>query len=285
MFERSLAQFGDLITDTSFVLDDSWGQVRKHSCPLKFSKDIYFGILANPPMCWNQVYTVPNVPHGKFVASTLHQAANPVYQAALQSEKPGMFYYALSVLVLVLEKGSDAEPVPPRRRRSQFNAQVPGKSMVGLKRRFNLLQEDIKNIERGRVPLPHSGSDAGVGGVTGLGGPGPSARNGSDGGSDEGCNTPSSSGGTAGSGGAKKSGAAKAMAAKTSDQERRKGIPWTEEEHRLFLLGRGDWRSISRNFVISRTPTQVGPYTTLHPRPRPWPGNSFPFQLNLSVCS
>ncbi|CBI15416.3 unnamed protein product, partial [Vitis vinifera] len=48
----------------------------------------------------------------------------------------------------------------------------------------------------------------------------------------------------------------------SSEQERRKGIPWTEEEHRLFLLGldkfgKGDWRSISRNFVISRTPTQV----------------------------
>ena len=47
-----------------------------------------------------------------------------------------------------------------------------------------------------------------------------------------------------------------------SEQERRKGIPWTEEEHRLFLLGlskfgKGDWRSISRNFVVSRTPTQV----------------------------
>ena len=27
--------------------------------------------------------------------------------------------------------------------------------MVGLKRRFNLLQEDIKNIDSGRVPLPH----------------------------------------------------------------------------------------------------------------------------------
>uniref|UniRef100_A0A803NB01 Uncharacterized protein n=1 Tax=Chenopodium quinoa TaxID=63459 RepID=A0A803NB01_CHEQI len=46
------------------------------------------------------------------------------------------------------------------------------------------------------------------------------------------------------------------------EQERKKGIPWTEEEHRLFLLGldkfgKGDWRSISRNFVITRTPTQV----------------------------
>ncbi len=45
--------------------------------------------------------------------------------------------------------------------------------------------------------------------------------------------------------------------------DRRKGVPWTEEEHRLFLLGlakfgKGDWRSIARNFVVSRTPTQVG---------------------------
>ncbi|OVA12448.1 SANT/Myb domain [Macleaya cordata] len=44
--------------------------------------------------------------------------------------------------------------------------------------------------------------------------------------------------------------------------ERKKGTPWTEEEHRLFLmglqkLGKGDWRGIARNFVISRTPTQV----------------------------
>ncbi|PIM98598.1 hypothetical protein CDL12_28918 [Handroanthus impetiginosus] len=50
--------------------------------------------------------------------------------------------------------------------------------------------------------------------------------------------------------------------ARTCDQERKKGIPWTEDEHRLFLLGlekygKGDWRNISRNFVISKTPTQV----------------------------
>ncbi|XP_009590398.1 transcription factor DIVARICATA [Nicotiana tabacum] len=46
------------------------------------------------------------------------------------------------------------------------------------------------------------------------------------------------------------------------DQERKKGVPWTEEEHRRFLMGldkhgKGDWRNISRNFVISKTPTQV----------------------------
>ncbi|GFP97700.1 transcription factor myb1r1 [Phtheirospermum japonicum] len=46
------------------------------------------------------------------------------------------------------------------------------------------------------------------------------------------------------------------------DRERKRGVPWSEEEHKLFLLGlqnigRGDWRGISRNFVKTRTPTQV----------------------------
>ncbi|XP_008775190.2 transcription factor MYBS3-like [Phoenix dactylifera] len=45
-------------------------------------------------------------------------------------------------------------------------------------------------------------------------------------------------------------------------RERKKGVPWTEEEHRMFLfglqkLGKGDWRGISRNFVVTRTATQV----------------------------
>ncbi|XP_042038457.1 transcription factor MYBS1-like [Salvia splendens] len=47
-----------------------------------------------------------------------------------------------------------------------------------------------------------------------------------------------------------------------SGQPRRRGIPWTEEEHQLFLMGlnkygKGDWRSISRYYVVSKTPTQV----------------------------
>ncbi|XP_068635834.1 transcription factor MYBS3-like [Aristolochia californica] len=49
---------------------------------------------------------------------------------------------------------------------------------------------------------------------------------------------------------------------RTSGHERKKGVPWTEEEHRTFLaglekLGKGDWRGISRNFVTTKTPTQV----------------------------
>lgn len=40
------------------------------------------------------------------------------------------------------------------------------------------------------------------------------------------------------------------------------GLPWSEDEHRRFLtglerLGKGDWRGISRNYVNTRTPTQV----------------------------
>lgn len=39
-------------------------------------------------------------------------------------------------------------------------------------------------------------------------------------------------------------------------------MPWTKEEHETFLaglkrLGKGDWKGISRNFVRTRTPTQV----------------------------
>ncbi|KAL2525206.1 myb-like transcription factor family protein [Abeliophyllum distichum] len=52
------------------------------------------------------------------------------------------------------------------------------------------------------------------------------------------------------------------VAGSSSSRERKKGVPWTEEEHRMFLLGlqklgKGDWRGIARNYVISKTPTQV----------------------------
>lgn len=67
----------------------------------------------------------------------------------------------------------------------------------------------------------------------------------------------------------------------SGNRERKRGVPWTEEEHKLFLLGlqkvgKGDWRGISRNFVKTRTPTQVASHaqkyflrrTNLHRRRR-----------------
>ncbi|WOK94832.1 transcription factor DIVARICATA [Canna indica] len=117
-------------------------------------------------------------------------------------------------------------------------ADVPGKTIEDIKRHYELLVEDISGIESGRVPLPCYPSSSEVGDKGNEGG------NGKKGGQ----NSHDDSGhGGKGS---------------RSDQERRKGIAWTEDEHRLFLLGlekygKGDWRSISRNFVISRTPTQV----------------------------
>ena len=40
------------------------------------------------------------------------------------------------------------------------------------------------------------------------------------------------------------------------------GQPWTADEHACFLqglsdLGRGKWRAVSKNYVPSRTPTQI----------------------------
>ncbi|KAM3362844.1 transcription factor DIVARICATA-like [Capsicum galapagoense] len=45
----------------------------------------------------------------------------------------------------------------------------------------------------------------------------------------------------------------------------RRGTPWTQNEHQLFLMGlnkfeRGYWKSISRYYFVSKTPTQVASY-------------------------
>ncbi|KAF9623995.1 hypothetical protein IFM89_007693 [Coptis chinensis] len=119
---------------------------------------------------------------------------------------------------------------------------VPGKTLEEIKYHYELLVDDISSIESGRVPLPcyvSSSEDT----MDGVGESGSTKKRGHIGHFDNDSNH----------GGGKVS---------RSDQERRKGIAWTEDEHRLFLLGlekygKGDWRSISRNFVVSRTPTQV----------------------------
>lgn len=117
---------------------------------------------------------------------------------------------------------------------------VPGKTLEEIKEHYELLVEDVNQIESGCVPLPsYNSSD----GCTSHGG-------------DEGT---SKKGGHFGNHNSESNHGSKGS---RSEQERRKGIAWTEDEHRLFLLGldkygKGDWRSISRNFVVTRTPTQV----------------------------
>ncbi|KAF5444460.1 hypothetical protein F2P56_033590 [Juglans regia] len=120
-------------------------------------------------------------------------------------------------------------------------ADVPGKTVEEIKHHYELLVDDINLIESGRVPLPSYNSSL------------------------EGSTSHTCDEGTGKKGGHlghHNNESNHGNKASRSDQERRKGIAWTEDEHRLFLLGlekygKGDWRSISRNFVVTRTPTQV----------------------------
>lgn len=131
---------------------------------------------------------------------------------------------------------------------------VIGKDAQEVQRHYTILVEDVDEIEAGRVPLPNYSSAAKGDAFW--------ERDGLHGEKKDGnliggafCSGATPNSGSLIGGGAKST-------ISKADQERRKGIPWTEEEHRLFLLGlekfgKGDWRSISRNFVITRTPTQV----------------------------
>ncbi|XP_074290134.1 transcription factor DIVARICATA-like [Silene latifolia] len=117
-------------------------------------------------------------------------------------------------------------------------AMLPGKNVGDVIKQYKELEDDVSNIEAGLVPIPgyDTASAFTLEWVN---------HNGYDG-----YNHTYSPGGKRGPG------------TRPAEQERKKGVPWTEEEHKLFLMGlkkygKGDWRNISRNFVVTRTPTQV----------------------------
>ncbi|XP_044972989.1 transcription factor DIVARICATA-like [Hordeum vulgare subsp. vulgare] len=102
-------------------------------------------------------------------------------------------------------------------------ARLPGRTPQEAWEHYQALVADVDLIERGAVDTPDCWDD------------------------DDGCTAVAAPGRRAG---------------KPRREERRRGIPWSEEEHKLFLdgldkYGRGDWRNISRFAVRSRTPTQV----------------------------
>ncbi|KAH6797234.1 Duplicated homeodomain-like superfamily protein [Perilla frutescens var. hirtella] len=140
---------------------------------------------------------------------------------------------------------------------SRIGSMVPSKSIQELKHHYQLLVEDVAAIEAGNVPLPNYKNTTAAAASSLI-----STTTYKDHFHHKDKPFSNSTFSPAVSHDSVSVTAKGGGASSRSDQERRKGIPWTEEEHRLFLLGldkfgKGDWRSISRNFVISRTPTQV----------------------------
>ena len=65
-------------------------------------------------------------------------------------------------------------------------------------------------------------------------------------------------------------------------------MPWSEDEHHSFLLGlehfgKGEWRSISRHFVISRTPSQVASHAQKYFKRQGATRNSAPNRRRRSI--
>ncbi|KAJ0841728.1 putative transcription factor MYB-HB-like family [Helianthus annuus] len=103
---------------------------------------------------------------------------------------------------------------------------IPGKTADEVKAYYKAVEHDLLEIEAGRVKLPNypDDDDDDIGGESVV---------------------------EAGTG-----------QSKSGEKERKKATPWSVEEHKRFLqgleiYGKGDWRSISRMMVVTRTATQV----------------------------
>eukprot|EP00256_Glycine_max_P042553 XP_006593114.1 transcription factor SRM1-like [Glycine max] len=150
----------------------------------------------------------------------------------LRASNPEVFsFFLLCLFITVDEVGSSSEwsteqdkafenalaihPEDASDRWEKIVADIPGKTLEEIKHHYELLVEDVNQIESGCVPLPSYNSS-----------PEGSTSHASDegagkkGGHSWNSNNESNHG----------------TKASRSDKERRKGIAWTEDEHRLVYL-------------------------------------------------
>lgn len=101
-------------------------------------------------------------------------------------------------------------------------ASVPARTAEEVRRHYEALVEDVAAIEAGRIPLPrYAGEESSAATPEGSGAAASAPKDGGGGSGHRREERKSGGGGDAG------------KSCSKAEQERRKGVPWTEEEHRF----------------------------------------------------